>query len=145
MSKYPQTCPFCGGDAELKANYSYKIRCYFVFVKCEICGAQGKVFKSSNDPQEDNWQSDPCESAITAWNMRTYENASSSQPPIQSDEDTACRAEDKEESTEGEQLDSEPSRNKWRSWAHEQTRSDRPPQTATGTGRTKPRSGTEPQ
>lgn len=115
MNSIIKVCPHCGGESLLNANYSYKIRCYFVFVKCEICGAQGKVFKSSNDPQEDNWQSDPCESAITAWNMRTHENASSSHRSIQSDEDTACRAEDKEESSEGEQLDHNPSWNKWRS------------------------------
>jgi hypothetical protein len=68
-------CPHCGGAAYLNSNYSYKIRAYFVFVKCEVCGATGKVTRSDNDPAEDDWQSPPCESAIAAWNLRTSPKA----------------------------------------------------------------------
>ena len=64
-------CPHCGGDATLYCNYSGKQRKYLVFVKCEICGAQGKVFSDSQHPEETNWNNAACDSAIKAWNMRT--------------------------------------------------------------------------
>lgn len=65
------TCPHCGGEAYLAANYSYKIRKYFVFCKCDICGAQGKSYTSEEDPAAENWDNQPCRDAIKAWNMRT--------------------------------------------------------------------------
>ena len=67
-------CPHCGGTACLNGNYSYKIRTFFVFVKCDICGSQGKIYKSIEDPAEVNWQDTSCDDAIKAWNMRWYEN-----------------------------------------------------------------------
>lgn len=66
-------CPHCGGAACLNANYSYKCRSYFVFVKCDICGAQGKVYRSETDPAADNWTNTDCNDAAAAWNMRTPE------------------------------------------------------------------------
>lgn len=66
-------CPHCGGAAHLNSNYSYKCHSYFVFVKCDICGAQSKIYNTDTDPTIDNWQSDSCLDAITAWNMRTKE------------------------------------------------------------------------
>lgn len=63
-------CPHCGGSACLVANYSYKIRSYFVFVKCDICGATGKTYRSENNPAIDEWNSIPCIDALNAWNMR---------------------------------------------------------------------------
>ena len=68
-------CLHCGGAAYLNSNYSYKTRAYFVFVKCDVCGATGKTARSENEPAEDNWQSPPCESAIAAWNLRTSPKA----------------------------------------------------------------------
>lgn len=62
-------CPHCGGVAFLNSNYSYKIRSYFVFVKCDVCGAQGKIVHSKENPAED-WGSEECDSAVRAWNMR---------------------------------------------------------------------------
>lgn len=64
-------CPHCGGTSCLNSSYSYKIRKYFVFVKCDICGAQGKIYLSGNDPNEDEWNNAACNDAINAWNMRT--------------------------------------------------------------------------
>lgn len=73
-----KTCPHCGGSATLNANYSYKLRSYLVFVKCEICGAQGKLYRSEKDPETDNWESFPCNSAIDAWNMRAEDRQNES-------------------------------------------------------------------
>lgn len=66
-------CPHCGGTACLNSNYSYKCHSYFVFVKCDICGAQGKVYNSEREPAADEWQGQSCIDAIKAWNMRTTE------------------------------------------------------------------------
>lgn len=66
-------CPHCNGTASLNANYSYKTRCYFVFAKCDICGAQGKIFKCDENPAELGWNSQPCNDAVAAWNMRAHE------------------------------------------------------------------------
>lgn len=68
-----KTCPHCGGSACLNSNYSYKTRSYFVFVKCDICGAQGKIYNSQEDPQAVEWNNQACEDAIRAWNLRTAE------------------------------------------------------------------------
>lgn len=65
-----KACPHCGGTACLNANYSYKIRRYFTFVKCDICGAQGKTYTSEEKPAEANWDNQSCRDAIGAWNMR---------------------------------------------------------------------------
>lgn len=70
-----KTCPHCGGTACLNANCSYKKRTYFVFVRCDICGAQGKVYSSPEDPAAENWENDACIDAIKAWNMRVGANA----------------------------------------------------------------------
>ena len=67
-------CPHCNGAAYLNGNYSYKTRSYFIFVKCDICGATGKTTNSQEDPAAEEWQSDACESAIAAWNLRAYED-----------------------------------------------------------------------
>lgn len=66
-------CPHCGGMACLNANYSYKARSYFVFVKCDICGAQGKIYTSPDDPEAAEWNNQPCKDAAAAWNMRAKE------------------------------------------------------------------------
>lgn len=68
-----KACPHCGGTACLCASYSYKTRSYFVFVKCDICGAQGKLYRSTEDPSAADWNSIPCGDAVAAWNMRTGE------------------------------------------------------------------------
>jgi len=70
-----KTCPHCGGVSTLNCNYSYKTRSYFVFVKCEVCGAQGKTCHSPEHPAEEQWQNEACEQALAAWNLR-IENAS---------------------------------------------------------------------
>lgn len=67
-------CPHCNGATYLNANYSYKTRSYFIFVKCDVCGATGKTTTSQEDPAAEEWQSEACETAITAWNLRAYES-----------------------------------------------------------------------
>ena len=66
-----KTCPHCGGRANLIQNYSRKAGSYFVYVKCDICGAQGKIYNSAEEPAAAGWIIKPCKDAITAWNMRT--------------------------------------------------------------------------
>lgn len=64
-------CPFCNGDAFLEARYTKKHNCYFVFVRCEICGATSKTVTDNNDPEENEWNDHACNCAIRAWNMRS--------------------------------------------------------------------------
>ena len=66
-----ENCPHCGGTAFLRQTYSYKCRCYFIAVKCDICGATGKPYTQKDAASDDNWQSIACEDAVRAWNMRT--------------------------------------------------------------------------
>ena len=68
-----KTCPHCGGGASLNCNYSRKTRSYFVYVRCDICGAQGKTYRSMEDPQAVRWDNMACKDAVKAWNMRTGE------------------------------------------------------------------------
>lgn len=68
-------CPHCGGSACLTQSYSYKKRAYFVFVKCDICGAQGKTYASETEPAAESWDNQACRGAIAAWNLRTNETA----------------------------------------------------------------------
>lgn len=63
-------CPHCGGSACLTSSFSYKTRTYFVFVKCDVCGAQGKIYNSQSNPAEENWNNSQCIDAIKAWNLR---------------------------------------------------------------------------
>lgn len=66
-----QYCPFCGGNAKLCSTYGNRQRLYFVFVKCDVCGAQGKTYASRTKPADDDWNTQPCEDAVKAWNMRS--------------------------------------------------------------------------
>jgi len=70
MNDIIKTCPHCGGAGRLNANYSYKTRSYFIFVKCDICGSTGKTYGSREDPQAEDWNTPACDDAISAWNMR---------------------------------------------------------------------------
>lgn len=67
-------CPHCGGSAYLHANYSYKTRGYFVFVKCDVCGATGKAYTSPDNPAASDWANQTCDDAAAAWNLRTNDN-----------------------------------------------------------------------
>lgn len=68
---YIKPCPHCGGISYLNQNYSHRVRSYFVYVKCDICGAQGKTYRSTEEPAATGWNNEPCNAAVTAWNMRT--------------------------------------------------------------------------
>ena len=71
MHGYIKACPHCGGVAYLNQNYSHKARGYFVYVKCEVCGAQGKTIHSREEPAAADWNNQACDSAVDAWNLRT--------------------------------------------------------------------------
>lgn len=64
-------CPHCGGEADLTQDYCSPKRRYIVFVKCDVCGAQGKVYDSWLEPAAEDWQNAACRKAISAWNIRT--------------------------------------------------------------------------
>lgn len=66
-------CPHCGGSAQINYNYSYKKGNFFIFVRCDICGAQGKAYTTKEDPAEGDFKTDACIDALNAWNMRTAE------------------------------------------------------------------------
>lgn len=68
-----KTCPHCGGSANLVSVFSNRKQCFFIYVKCGICGAQGKAFTSKEDLVLKDPESDLCQSAVNAWNMRTEE------------------------------------------------------------------------
>ena len=65
-----KSCPHCGGAAYLNQTYSGYMRKYFAFVKCSFCGAQGKAYRSKEEPAENDWATDSCFDAIEAWNKR---------------------------------------------------------------------------
>ena len=67
-----KACPHCGGKAYLYNNYSYKIKRYFVCVKCEACGATGRTHVSKDDPEAYGWELPAAQLAAGAWNMRTH-------------------------------------------------------------------------
>lgn len=68
-------CPHCGGTSSLFRNYNRRQDNFFVYVKCDICGAQGKLFDSGTDPAEEDWNSPACKKAVAAWNMRYKEES----------------------------------------------------------------------
>ena len=70
MEENFKSCPHCGADATLYGNYSYKARSYFVMCKCSMCGAQGKIYNSPEDPESVEWNNTACRDAVKAWNMR---------------------------------------------------------------------------
>lgn len=65
-----KTCPHCGGNGGLVQSYNYKSKTFFVCVKCEVCGAQGRAYKCESEPAADGWESQPCQYAVNAWNLR---------------------------------------------------------------------------
>ena len=66
----PRPCPHCGGPVDIHQNYSYKNKCYFVYVRCCVCGAQSRTFGCKDDASEHDWNNKACRDAIKAWNLR---------------------------------------------------------------------------
>ena len=66
-------CPHCGGTAWLTQNYNRTTSAYFVLVKCDVCGAQGKIYNSPEEPAATCWINEACMAAVRAWNMRKGE------------------------------------------------------------------------
>lgn len=62
-------CPFCGGDAELKASsgrYGY-----FICAVCRVCDAQSKRFKADDD--DGIFTGKAAEKATHFWDQRKEE------------------------------------------------------------------------
>lgn len=66
-------CPHCGGTASLDGNFNIRLRRFYIYVKCDVCGSQGKVFRTLKDPDESAWEDEVCTMAVEAWNMRYKE------------------------------------------------------------------------
>lgn len=75
-----KSCPFCGSSDEvrLERNYTRKYSGqWFVYVKCDYCGTQTKIFNTDKTPDdEDFWEDDACFRAIARWNKRDKEGSS---------------------------------------------------------------------
>lgn len=67
-------CPHCGGTASLISKRNSRAMGYFVFVRCDVCGAQGKACYSSAPPELEGEGTQACKEALAAWNLRTYED-----------------------------------------------------------------------
>ena len=80
-------CPHCGGDGILSANYSPKLKLWFVTVKCQFCGATGKYYTQSESPKKTDWETDACYDAVSAWNKR-YTPATEDDSIIYTDADS---------------------------------------------------------
>ena len=67
-----KACPFCGQDAAvLCSNYSRRVRKYFSWAECGVCGGRSKSATSDDDPASDDaWDNDACRKVAIAWNMR---------------------------------------------------------------------------
>ncbi|MCI9553016.1 MAG: hypothetical protein HFE94_05725 [Acutalibacter sp.] len=61
-------CPFCKGEAALWSSYG-KFG-YFVYCKCEICGATSKTFPLGESLPEDWGELTASRKAADAWNRR---------------------------------------------------------------------------
>ena len=65
-----ERCPFCGGEADFAFREAKSVKKGgIVFVKCENCGAQSKVYESEN-PAWYDWDNAACRYAAAAWNRR---------------------------------------------------------------------------
>lgn len=71
-----KNCPHCGGPARLHQRYARQMREYMIFVKCDICGAQGKIYNTEQEASEIDWTGTACSLAAAAWNMRYPEEPS---------------------------------------------------------------------
>lgn len=68
-------CPHCGGGGYLMRNCGrgrYGSRLYYVMVRCNLCGAQGKIYSDEEDPADNDWNDQACVNAVKAWNMRYH-------------------------------------------------------------------------
>lgn len=71
-------CPHCGGKANIIQTYHIKEDlltqdCDYEWgleVKCVICGARSKWFKTEGIPSDMGWDVPEYNYAIEAWNMR---------------------------------------------------------------------------
>lgn len=62
-------CPFCGGDASIVNSYSQIRKRIFVYVRCDICLAQGKTFTTGKNAEMG--ENNPANKyAVNAWNIR---------------------------------------------------------------------------
>lgn len=62
MEKQILPCPFCGGKGYVNQRWWSKRGIWLKFVRCDMCGSQGKAFAEYGGLEDD--------SAIDAWNMR---------------------------------------------------------------------------
>lgn len=63
-------CPFCGGTATFFVKKSKNKTLWYIYVKCDFCGAQSKTMFTETDPKPLNFQTWDCSAAIDFWNNR---------------------------------------------------------------------------
>lgn len=63
-------CPFCGGMADVRANWWEKGRRYLIYVQCQRCNAQTKTFQEHDNPARYDWDTPAVDMATDAWNTR---------------------------------------------------------------------------
>lgn len=63
-------CPHCNGGGSLRQSYNRKEAVFFVYVRCDKCGAVGSKYICDEEPAATNWNNQACKDAIAAWNMR---------------------------------------------------------------------------
>ena len=75
------------------SNYCAMEMIYNVFVQCEVCGATGKSFTCPDNPEEEDWETAECDSAISAWNLRKGDQEtiteSVNEKPLQEEQQTS--------------------------------------------------------
>lgn len=74
MNKTMLPCPHCGGSARIVTKPLNKSKQSMIFVMCDICGAQGKLYYIKANPAEEK-ESDITSRAIRAWNMRYHSDS----------------------------------------------------------------------
>ena len=69
-------CPFCGSDNVLfyesknRSRYYKYGNGYFVYVKCDTCGAQSRSVWAHEQPSENNWDISATRDVAMLWNAR---------------------------------------------------------------------------
>lgn len=70
MEEVLKPCPFCSGEASIVNSYSEVRKRIFVYVKCDVCGSQGKTYTTGKNAEMG--ENNPANKyAANAWNLRT--------------------------------------------------------------------------
>ena len=65
-----KNCPFCQGKPYLKASYNERMNMTYIFVRCSVCGGQGRAFIHAGYMEDITDAQDKVDLAIKAWDTR---------------------------------------------------------------------------